>query len=280
MKTFGDLPPEFSRYESARVAILPIPFDVSSTWMTGSEKGPEAVIEASAHMELYDIETGMEVYRRGIFTCAPLVAGSVHEMIGKSRSTVAGMLKDGKMVVALGGEHTVSLGVIQAYLERHPGMSVLQLDAHADTRDTYEGNEYSHACVMARVREMTSEIVSVGIRSMDASEAEGMDRSRVFFAHELRGREGWVADVIERLTDEVYVTIDLDVFDPGLMPSTGTPEPGGLGWYEVMGLLRGVAREKTLVGFDVVELCPTDNKAPDFLAAKLVYSLLSCRFRT
>jgi len=278
MTNFGDLPPEYSEYESARVAILPIPFDVSSTWMKGAEKGPAAIIEASANMELYDIETNSEVFKKGIFTCGPIEAETAPEMVEKARARTAELLKDGKLVVALGGEHTVSLGVIQACHQRHPEMSVLHLDAHADTRDTYQDDKLSHACIMARVKELTKETVSVGIRSMDASEVEGMDRSRFFFAHELQGREGWVDEVLKKLGEEVYVTIDLDVFDAGIMPSTGTPEPGGLGWYDVLGLLREVAKHKSVVGFDVVELCPGDDKAPDFLAAKLIYSFLSHRF--
>jgi agmatinase len=246
--------------------------------MKGSEKGPEAIIEASANMELYDIDTGTEVFRQGIFTCEPVIAAAAGEMLEKSRSKATELLNDGKFVVALGGEHTVSLGVIQACHERRPGLSVLHLDAHADTRDTYEGDKFSHACVMARVRELTKETVSVGIRSMDSSEVQGMDRSRVFFAHELHGRHGWAEEVVQKLTDEVYITIDLDVFDPGIMPSTGTPEPGGLGWYQVLSLLKAVAKHRTIVGLDVVELCPGENKAPDFLAAKLIYALLSHRF--
>lgn len=275
---FGDLPPEFSAYKGSSIAVLPIPLDVSSTWLKGSDKGPEAVIEASANLELYDIETGTEVYRRGIYTCDPVAVGGAKETVQECRRRVLDLIDDGKFVVALGGEHTVSLGVIQAHHERHPGMSVLHLDAHADTRESYQGDKYSHACVMARVRETVHRIVSVGIRSMDSSEAEGLDRSRVFFAHEIQGHEGWMGEVVSKLSDAVYVTIDLDVFDPGIMPSTGTPEPGGLGWYEVLKLLRAVAGEKRIVGFDVVELCPADNKAPDFLAAKLVYTLLSYRF--
>ncbi|GAB4390701.1 MAG: agmatinase [Thermodesulfovibrionales bacterium] len=278
MPGFGGLPPEFSGYEGARVAVLPIPFDVSSSWMKGSDKGPAALIEASAHMELYDIETATEVYRRGIYTCEPILAPGAREMMDKARRRVAELLGDGKFVVALGGEHTISLGVMEAFAARYPAMGVLHLDAHADTRDEYEGDRYSHACVMARAREFVKDVVSVGIRSMDASEAGGLDLSRVFFAHELQAGDGWVEEALGKLPGEVYVTIDLDVFDPGIMPSTGTPEPGGLGWYQVMGLLRAVARQKTIVGFDVVELCPTENKAPDFLAAKLVYTLLSYRF--
>jgi agmatinase len=275
---FGDLPPEFSTYKSSSIAVLPIPLDVSSTWLKGSDKGPGAVIEASANLELYDIETGSEVYRRGIYTCGPVAVGGARETTERSRRRALELLDDGKFVVALGGEHTVSLGVIQAHQERHPGMSVLHLDAHADTRDLYQGDKYSHACVMARVRETVPLIVSVGIRSMDSSEAAGLDRSRVFFAHEIQGRDRWVGEAVKKLSDAVYVTIDLDVFDPGIMPSTGTPEPGGLGWYDVLKLLRAVAAKKRIIGFDVVELRPTDNKAPDFLAAKLVYTLLSYKF--
>jgi agmatinase len=275
---FGGLPPEFSAYESSRIAVLPIPLDISSTWLKGSDKGPGAIIEASAHIELYDIETGAEVYRQGIHTCDPIAAQGAAETVEGSRRRVLELIDDGKFVVALGGEHTVSLGVIQAHKERHPGMSVLHLDAHADTRDVYEGDRLSHACVMARVMETVPNVVSVGIRSMDASEAGGLDRSRVFFAHEMQGDDRWVGEVVRRLSSEVYVTMDLDVFDPGIMPSTGTPEPGGLGWYDVLKLLRAVAGKKRIIGFDVVELLPTDNKAPDFLAAKLIYTLLSYRF--
>ena len=278
MSNFGDLPPEYSEYESAKVAILPIPFDESSTWMKGSEKGPGAIIEASANMELYDIETNSEVYKKGIFTCAPIEADTAREMVDKAREKTAELLKDGKLVVSLGGEHTVSLGPIQACHERHPRLSVLHLDAHADTRDTYHDDKLSHACIMARVKELTKETVSVGIRSMDSSEVAGLDRSRYFFAHEIQGRAGWVDEVLKKLNEEVYITIDLDVFDAGIMPSTGTPEPGGLGWYDVLGLLREVAKHKSIVGFDVVELCPGEDKAPDFLAAKLIYCVLSHRF--
>ncbi len=275
---FGDLPPEFSDYGSSSVAILPIPFDVSSTWLKGSERGPEAIIEASANLELYDIETATEVYQKGIYTCEPVMASESKEMLAESRRRTAELLRDGKFVIALGGEHTVSLGVIKAHHQRYPGISILHLDAHSDTRDIYQGDRYSHACVMARVKEFAPNIVSVGIRSMDSSEVGGLDLSRVFYAHEIHSGDWWINDTVAKLSSDVYVTIDLDVFDPGIMPSTGTPEPGGLGWYQVHRLLNAVCREKNVVGLDVVELCPSENKAPDFLAAKLIYTFLSYRF--
>jgi agmatinase len=278
-RNFGNLPDAFTRYAGARIAVLPIAFEASSTWLRGSGKGPGAIIEASANMELYDIETRTEVYRKGIHTCEPVAGADAPEMLRLSSGRAAGLLEDGKFVVALGGEHTVSLGPMLAHHERHPEMSVLHLDAHGDSRDTYQGDRYSHACVMARAREAVGNVVSVGVRSMDSSELAALDESRVFYARDIQRGGRWVEDVLLRLSPEVYVTIDLDVFDPGIMPSTGTPEPGGLGWYQVLGLLRAVAERKTLLGFDVVELCPGANKAPDFLAAKLIYVLLSYRFK-
>jgi agmatinase len=191
---------------------------------------------------------------------------------------VSRYLSDGKFIVVLGGEHSVSIGSIGAHHERYPAMSVLHLDAHSDRRDSYEGSRYSHACVMARAREMVDTVVSVGIRSMDASE-RGLLGDAVFYARECMTSDGFVKEVPTLLSDRVYVTVDLDVLDPGIVPSTGTPEPGGLGWYQVLDLLTSVIEERTVVGFDVVELRPTRNRAPDFLAAKLVYKLLSLIFQ-
>lgn len=269
------MPCDNTDYSRAFAVILPVPFDRTSTWIKGADKGPEAIIEASRYLEFYDIETDSEVLDKGIYTVAPLRAASSSAMIKKTGSAVSQYLKDNKLVVTLGGEHSVSIGVINAFSRRYDDLSILHLDAHADSRDSYEGSRYNHACVMARARESVQNIVSVGIRSMDACERPGIDRKRVFFAHEIHDSDKWIDKAAGLLTGHVYITIDLDVFDPGIMPSTGTPEPGGLGWYQVIKLLRTVSRSKRIVGFDVVELCPSDNKAPDFLAAKLVYTLLS-----
>jgi agmatinase len=279
MSDFGAIPAEYAGEESARIVVLPVPYDETSTWIKGADRGPEAIIAASANMELFDIETGSEVFRRGIFT-APAVAekSSPEAMVAAVRERAGGYLDRGQFVVVVGGEHSVSVGSIQAHAARHPGMAVLQLDAHADLRAEYEGSRFNHACVMARVREICP-IVQVGIRSMDRAEQAGLTPGSIFWAHEIVGDPGWTEAVLARLPDVCYVTIDLDVFDPAIMPSTGTPEPGGLSWYDVTRLLKAVSRRSRVVGFDVVELCPSDaNRAPDFLAAKLIYQFLSWCF--
>jgi len=273
--SFCGLPNRGSDYEGASIVILPVPFDKTSTWMKGADKGPAAIMEASRYLEFYDIETDSEVLKKGIFTAGPVRSGSSAALIRKTSSVVSRYLKDGKLVVTLGGEHSVSIGAIKSYAERYKDLSILHLDAHADSRDSYEGSRYNHACVMARAREFVRNIVSVGIRSMDASERPGIDSKRMFFAHTMHNSDEWMDGAAGLLTGSVYITIDLDVFDPGIMPSTGTPEPGGLDWRQVMKLLSSVAKSKRIVGFDVVELCPSSVKAPDFLAAKLIYTLLS-----
>ncbi|HBH60861.1 MAG TPA: agmatinase [Nitrospiraceae bacterium] len=276
---FGGLSQKYSNYKNAHIVILPVPFDKTSSWMKGSDKGPRAIINASRNMELYDIETASEVYMKGIYTAEGVIAGNSRNMIREVREKVDHFIGEGKFIVLLGGEHMVSLGSIEAHAGHFRNMSILHLDAHSDMRDSYEGDKFSHACIMARARETTDNIVSVGIRSSDASELGNMDRGRVFYASAINKSKDWIRKVTGKLSRNVYISIDLDVFDPSLMPSTGTPEPGGLGWYEVLDLLEYVAKRKNIVGFDVVELCPSKyNMAPDFLAAKLIYKLLSFKF--
>jgi len=276
---FGYLPEEYSDAENSSIVIIPVAYDGTSTWSKGADKGPEAIIEASANMELYDIETTSEVYKKGIFTDEPVEDLSLPEdVVEPLTSKVQYYIEEGKFVVVIGGEHSVSIGSIKAQAEKYENLSVLQLDAHLDLRDEYNGSKYNHACVMARAKELCP-IVQVGIRSMDASEKDSIDPSRVFFAKDIYNNMVRTEMVISKLSDNVYITIDLDVFDPSIMPSTGTPEPGGLLWYDVLGLLKPVFKEKDVVGFDVAELCPdVRNKAPDFLAAKLIYKLLSYKF--
>ena len=277
---FGDMPEEYSALDSARIVVIPVPYDHTSTWIKGADKGPAAIIEASTHMELYDIETDSEVYKKGIFTAGP-VDGQEHpeDMVKSASEQVRHYLQDNKFIVVLGGEHSVSLGPVRAHVEKDADITVLQLDAHSDLRDEYEGSRYNHACIMARIKELCP-IVQVGIRSMDSSEKQALDKNRVTFAREISTNKKWIMNVLSKLSQNVYLTIDLDVFDPSIMPSTGTPEPGGLLWYDVLGLLRTVFENKNVVGFDVVEMCPDErNKAPDFLAAKLIYKLLSYKFR-
>lgn len=276
---FGYLPKEYSDSQNARIVIVPVAYDGTSTWMKGADEGPAAIMEASANMELYDIETDSEVYKKGIFTESTIGGElSTVEMIEAVHEAVRYHLEMDKFTIVVGGEHSVSIGSIKAHAQRYPDLTVLQLDAHSDLRDEYHDSKYNHACVMARAKELCP-IVQVGIRSMDSSEKKGMDQSRVFFAERLSRQANWIDMVVSKLSQNVYVTVDLDVFDPAIMPSTGTPEPGGLSWYEVLTLLKTVCSKKNIVGFDVVELCPDKrNKAPDFLAAKLIYKLLSYKF--
>lgn len=277
---FGDLPEEYSALEHAKVVVIPVPYDRTSTWLKGATKGPNAIIEASAHMELYDIEINSEVYRKGIFTAETIDDTLLPEdMIEKVREIVHRYIEDDKYAVVVGGEHSVSIGSVKAHISNDANITVMQLDAHCDLRDEYEGSKYNHACVMARIKELCP-IVQVGIRSMDSSEKKALDKNRIVFAQDVYKNKDWIEKTVSKLTEKVYITIDLDVFDPSIMPSTGTPEPGGLSWYEVLGLIRAVFESKNVVGFDVVELCPDQrNKAPDFLAAKLIYKLLSYRFK-
>ncbi len=276
---FGDLPQRYCAYRTAKIVVLPAPFDATSTWIKGADKGPAAIIEAAANMETYDIETGSEVYKQGIFTDKPIKEKkSPQIMVAELKTRVLKHIKNKKYVVTIGGEHSISVATITAHAEFFKNVSVLQFDAHADLRDKYHDSKYNHACVMARAKEITP-IVQAGIRSMDFSEKKNMDKSRVFPAQDIHNNNNWFKKCLNKLTKNVYLTIDLDVFDPAIMPSTGTPEPGGLGWYQVLAFLKLLMKQKNVVGFDVVELCPNPaNKAPDFLAAKLIYKLLSYKF--
>jgi len=279
MVHFGDIPDEFCSKDTSRIVVLPIPYDGTSTWVKGSDKGPEALLEASANMELYDIETDTEVYLQGIYTAPAIIEKSSPEaMVSAAEEQTAEHLNSGKFVVTLGGEHSVSIGPIQAYAGRFKNLTVLQIDAHADLRDSYEGSKNNHACVMARAQDVCP-IVQVGIRSMDVGEKERLDPSRVFWAHKIMDNDEWMGKAIDLLTEDVYLTIDLDGLDPSILPSTGTPEPGGLMWYQTLTFIRKMIERKNLVGFDIVELCPNpQEKSSDFTAAKLLYKILSYKF--
>jgi agmatinase len=275
---YAGLTDEYSTLYNSKIVILPVPFDLTTTYQHGTEKGPDAVIEASRNMELYDIETNSTVYQVGIHTAEPVKASSCEEMQKESHRRTTEYLSQGKFVVTLGGEHSISYAPIKAHIEKYPGISILQIDAHADLQAAYEGNPWSHASVMARVHELPniSSIVAVGIRSMSYEESQVVNKMRTFFGHTLDPAGIWIDKVVSLLSNEVYITFDLDGFDSSLMPSTGTPEPGGLSWNQAMALLKKVAEKKKIVGFDVVELSPSPaNLAPDYLAAKLVYKILS-----
>jgi agmatinase len=275
---FGGLPRGQSSWEKAQVVFLPVPYDLTSTYFSGSRRGPFAILEASTHMELYDEELGVETAEIGFHTLDPIEAASSgpEEMIRQIGEYAAPVLQANKFPVLLGGEHSVTLGLVFELKKKHPHLSFLQLDAHADLRAEYEGTPFSHACVARRLAEL-GPLVQVGIRSLSTAESVFLKGSSVksFPWHSLAALPGWGEEAVQHLSSEVYVTIDLDVLDPAIMPATGTPEPGGLDWWTITRFLKKVAQKKKIVGFDVVELAPIPGLiAPDFLAAKLIYRFL------
>ncbi len=277
--TYAGIPEEFAKIERANIVLSTVPYDGTSTWQKGADQGPEAFLHASENMELYDIETDSEVYRNGIFMPAPVTENSSPEAMVEAvySLTKEYILKD-KFVTTFGGEHSISIGAIRAHNEVFKNLTVLQIDAHADLRKEYEGSSCNHACALFEANENTN-LIQVGIRSMDVAEKRVMNLDNVFFAHDMAQDEFWMDAAIELMTDNVYITIDLDGFDPSICPATGTPEPGGLMWYESLEFFKKVFEQKNVVGFDIVELCPNpDEKSSDFLAAKLYYKLLSYKF--
>ncbi len=274
---FGGIYPECSMRD-ARFVVIPVPYDLTSTYQPGSRRGPQAIIEASTNMELYDEELKKETYLAGIHTTSPVetdARGPKH-MISAVRKKISRIVGAGKTPVMLGGEHSITLGAVQAVHEVYPKLTVLQLDAHADLRDSYQGTPFNHACVGYHVAQFCN-LVQVGIRSMSKEEGDYLPKSKVksYSADDVFDNPKWAETVCKHLRGDVYVTIDLDVFDPSIMPATGTPEPGGLLWRDVLKLLKMVSSRCTIRGFDVVELAPLPGMvAPDFMAAKLIYRLM------
>ena len=273
---FGDFEQQYREYANAKFAILPVPYDATSTWVKGADKGPEAFLDASFTLENYDVETGTEAYKHGIATLPFVTKDRTPELLcNQVQQEVTTLLNDGKFPVTIGGNHTVSIGAIRAMAQKYNNLTVLQLDAHSDLRPSYEGSELNHACVMNRAAEV-AKITQVGIRSQCVEELPFFEKDRLFYAHQIFDNNNWQAKPIDTLTENVYVTIDLDVFDPSVLPSTGTPEPGGLTYYQVLHFLRSVFANRNVVGFDIVELCPNPiDKASDYLAARLAYQLMT-----
>ncbi len=278
-RNFAGIEDQYSGLDTAAVLLQSIPYDGTSTWGKGADKGFDAFLDAAENMELYDIECNAEVYKKGIHILEDISERSspesMYEAVYRSASEI---LKLDRFPTWFGGEHSISIGIIDAFMDKYEDLSVLQIDAHADLRPNYMGTEFNHACALYRASKRAN-LVQVGIRSMDLSENEYMNREKVFFAEEIHGQNDWMDESIALLGDQVYLTIDLDAFDPSIMPSTGTPEPGGLDWYTTIRYLKKVFQKKNVLGFDLVELAPIEGlHGPNFLAAKLYYKLLSYKF--
>ena len=279
---FCGIEDKYSSWKRSRIVILPVSYDLTTSYKPGTSRGPMAIIDASRYMETYDDETGKEIYKSGRYTAEEIKSARPEpgEIIKKTEEKVSSILKAKKFPVVLGGEHSVTLGPVKAFKKKFKDFSVLQLDAHRDLRDSFKGLKHSHACIARRILEITS-VTQVGIRSLSMEEAAREYKNlKTFFMKDIIKNEDWLSEVMESLeSDRVYVTIDMDVFDPSIMPSVGTPEPGGMGWYEALALLKKLSQEKDVIGFDAVELSPAPaDVSPDFLAAKLIYKFLSYIF--
>ena len=275
---------EYSSFDSSRILVWPVSYEGTVSFGTGTGGGAMAIVDASRNMELYEEETRSEVYKLGIHTLEEFESRDTPEAMMESLyDRTKELLDSEKFICMLGGEHSVSAPVIKAHAEKFHNMSVLQIDAHADLRDTYDGTPHSHASIMARVvKDLRIPSVQVGIRSISADEARSLNTglpTKIFWAKDIVGKTDWIESAVEALTENVYLTIDIDGLDPSLVPTTGTPEPGGLGWYETLALIRTLARKRRVVGMDLVEFSKTDNSdAPAFLCSKLVYKSLAYVF--
>ena len=279
MNNFGGINDQFAAFDSSKVLLQSIPYDGTSSWGKGADKGFDAFLEAAENMELYDIETDSEVFRQGIHILPENKENKSPESVFRSvYENTKTLLSTNKFLTSFGGEHSISIGVIKAFYEKYPDITILQLDAHSDLRPEYDGSPYNHACAVHDASKNTN-LIQVGIRSMDTVEKPFLNKEKCFFAEEIYGKTDWMDQSIKLMSDQVYLIIDLDVFDPSIMPATGTPEPGGLDWNTVIRYLKKVFEQKNVLGFDIVELAPIPgNKAPQFLAAKLYYKLLSYKF--
>ena len=281
---FGGTTPTTTDFANARVVILPVPLDRTTSYVSGTRNGPHEILVASSHIELWDEETQTDVHSIGIYTLPEMefpFAG-MDEVVCEIRRVASELISRDKFPLILGGEHSITPAVVGAVAAKHPGLSVLQIDAHADLRDSFMGTPHNHACAMRRTLDFAP-TTQVGIRSLSPEEAAAAPslRTTMFYDYNMRDDPRWIDRVVESLTDTVYITIDVDGLDPAIMPATGTPEPGGLSWYETLALLRAVIERRTVVGCDIVELSPmAGHVAPNFLCAKLIYKILSYRFRS
>jgi agmatinase len=277
--TYAGIAEEFAKLEQAKIVLIPVPYDGTSTTQKGAEKGPDAFLNASNYLELYDIETETEVYQQGIYLADKVEENTTPEaMVDAVHQTTKKYIKKNKFVTIFGGEHAVSIGTIRAFNEMFPSLTVLNIGAHANLRKTNNGSTINNACALNEANQTTN-LIQVGIRSMSANEKTIADSDKTYFAHEMAVDDTWIDSAIDQMTDNVFINFSLNGLDISIMPNTTSPLPGGLFWYETLDFLKQVFAEKNVVGFDIVELCPNSKqKSSDFLAAKLYYKMLSYKF--
>lgn len=277
--SYAGIEEKYTNFENAKIILQSIPYDGTSTWGKGADKGFKAFMNASENMELYDIETNTEVYKEGVHITSELKDfDSPEDMFEKTYQRTKELMENNKFLTFFGGEHSISIGIIKAFYEKYENLTVVQIDAHADLRPEYNGSAYNHACALYDASK-NANLVQVGIRSMDKSELEHMDMVQTFFMEDIVTHEDWMETSLEQMTENVYITLDLDAIDPSLLPGTGTPEPGGFDWYELLLYLRVIFSNKNVVGFDIVELAPIKGSTiSEFLVAKLYYKMLSYKF--
>ncbi|MCX7919584.1 MAG: agmatinase [bacterium] len=281
---FLGLPKEYTRFESASVVILPIPYEATTSYRSGTKFGPQAILDASRYVETYDDELDCEVYHVGIHTLPELDSNldTVEKNINRIEQAARELIQQNKFLVSLGGEHSITLGLVRAFKRKYPKLTVVQLDAHADLRPQFEGTKFSHACVMRQIRNLGIPTVGLGIRSYSQEEAVYIKKQRnrcIYSARDLKQNPELFSEIIAALSSPIYVTIDVDVFDPAYVPGTGTPEPDGLDWETITGFLRQLTNSVDIIGFDVVELSPIGGQVTsEFLVAKLIYKFISYIF--
>ena len=263
MTTFMNLP----KFEEAKVAILPVPYEKTTSDKKGTKKAPEKILKASNELELYDEELNNEPYSVGITTLDEI--NNLEDLEN---------LKTNKFLIALGGEHTISLPLIKRH--NQDNLSILQIDAHADLKNSFDGNKFSHACVMRRIFEINPNITQVGVRSLSKEENEFIQKNNIktFFMKDLVYNRNYIQDILSTLKKDVYLTIDLDALDPSIIPDVGTPEPGGLRWHQLLQLLKELFKQKNVVGIDVVELCPNKETNSSYIVTKLIYKLIGYKY--
>ncbi|WP_185856023.1 agmatinase [Blattabacterium cuenoti] len=280
-KTFAGIPKKYALLKNSKIVLIPVPYDYTGTWKKGARKGPKYFLSAAEHMELYDIETNSEVYKRGIFIVPTQIENfsiSSKEMIEKVYKITKKYLLKNKFVTLIGGVHSISIGSIRAFGEIYTNLSILHMDAHTDLRPIYHGDPYNHACSMHEASKKYP-VIQIGIRSMDILEKQYIQDGNIFYIHDIYQNDLWMKKAVQKLSKNVFLSIDIDVFDPSIAPSTGTPEPGGMSWYKTLKFLKMLFKKKQVIGFDIVELLPNKKEySTDFLVVKLYYKLLSYKY--